>query len=174
MTKPTSLSRTNNRSDLIRRLPKLFGTARWFLRTAGFVLLGLFTWLQLRGVPFPDFLNQSNPSTVLKLTLVGFYFSFMIGMSIDISIQESVYVGAPGRSLISKSEYMHFGMLLLAAIGLLWLKDDVGYFAVGLSIFTVVVISQIRTIHRAVKPIIDYSRKVYNEENDNIGREQLR
>src|SRR5262249_41567617 len=75
-----------------RGLPNLFARARWFRRIASYVLIGLFSWLQLKNISIAPIVNNANARILLQFTLVLFYFSFVLGMDLDINLQESVYI----------------------------------------------------------------------------------
>jgi hypothetical protein len=160
------------RIETLRGPRRLFSAARWILRIVSYVLVGLFGWLQLKDISFPVIVNNVDAAILLQFTLVFFYLSFVLGMSFDISLQETVYIRDPKEGRLPSFAYVNAAALLVVAIVLLLTRKNVQYFAAALTVFSVVGIASIFSVQSVVKPLIRHSRAEYGD--NFIAQKQLR
>ena len=81
----------SGRSDIA----KLARYTRLAITIIGGVLALVFTWLQIRDIPFPVIFQSTKPEFIQRFTLVLYYLCWIAGSRFDVSIQEAVYVNDP-------------------------------------------------------------------------------
>ena len=94
-------------------------------------------------------------------------------MSLDINIQQAVYRADPNDGRLPRFAYVNVLILLGVAILLLAVRNNQKYFAVALTLFSVVGTYSIWSVQRVVGPIIENSRKYYAEKQDYLGSGKL-
>lgn len=164
---------TNDNLEVLRGVARLSGKARRIVKVVGYILAGLFAFIQFKGFPLGEALERSDPHNILQVTLVLMYFSWVYGLNFDIAVKEKVYVGDPRRGNLSLSAYSYISIFVGMAIILLFSRDNERYFAIALTAFSLISIILMIMVNRRTNPLITYSREVYSERKDMFGVEQV-
>jgi hypothetical protein len=135
-----------------------------------------FAWLSLRNVSWNEMAQAfSTPSVndfLWKGTIFVYFTSWLAGAYSDVNDQEDIYLLAPGGGRLPLLATL--GAITIAACGmtLIYVEGHLA-FAVVLTVFLVSYFLGWRIFVRALRPIIEGSRTLYNREADVIGAERL-
>lgn len=136
------------------------------------IIILLYGFLQWRDLPIVAILNNGDPSLVLQVTLFILFFSWVIGINIDVNMQSAVYIHTRDGRSISKSAMGVLMLHFISALLLLWARKSVQDFAIAITIFSFASIALMHVTHRTIRPIVDKSRGIYLRLGDNFGAEQ--
>ena len=148
---------------------KLAWTIRLFLWITSVILTIIFSWLKLEGIPFSVITNDIVASYILKISLIIYFFSWILGCNFDIYYQTLVYETVPNKGDIPKLGYFAiFGIVIL--FGLLCWIDSFKKFSLVLPCFWILdhlsLIYMIKKIvNPALKDSLDYNQKEHNYRN---------
>ena len=144
-----------------------------YISIAAAILGFFFTWLQFRDIPIAELVQKTNGQYVQRVLLVIYYFCWIAGTTFDIHMQKSVYLVDPHGKNKHFSSVLTVVILVVVAAALLATKDNPFWFSAALSMFFTVNIAAWIHIQQRVLPLIQSSRRKYNEYADFIGLEKL-
>lgn len=159
--------------DKIRGVALLFSRLRLTKSIISWALAAIYTWLQLRNLPYPEIINGSNPTIALQLALIVMYLCWVGGLTIDFTTEARVFATDPNRGKVPFSFYQNSFFLFAAAVVLLWARKNDELFTAALTIFSIVCLWTLLAGRRGLQDIIDDSKKTYEAHADWIGKEQL-
>ncbi len=139
---------------------------RMVIRSLGFLLFLVFSWLKLKGVPIGETVGSISGQIFLKLSLIIYYFSWVYGAINDTNDQELVLCKAPNQG-----NFPWQGLILCIIIalvfGLLCFVQSSKHFSVILGCFQVVtVLSWLYFTKKIMKPAINRSQEKYDSEGN--------
>lgn len=164
--KPTDLEK-------IQGVSQLFGRIQFVKNVISWILVGAYTWLQIRNLPYPEIINGTRPSIALQFSLIVMYLCWARGLTLDINTEALVFVSDPNRGKLPASFYVTSLVLFAAAVALLQARNNVKIFAAALTFFSIVCLWMLLAGRKRLRDIITDSREIYKAHADFIGEEQL-
>ena len=110
--------------DGIDHIEKSAWWATKFVNSVCAILALFFTRLQLKNYQIAQVIEYARPEFLLKLTMIGFYTSWLFGSTFDIKIQKAVYVKDPYRGKLGSIGFSLLILFSISAIVLLWASDN--------------------------------------------------
>ncbi len=154
-------------------IERLFYQAWLFTWIGGTVVGIVFTIIQLKNIPLPDWLNATKPEYVQAITLWIYYLCWIAGCPFDAYYQKWVYAAAPNKINVRLQSVLLVAFLILAAVIFIFVRHNEKYFSVTLGAFLLINIFGWIHIVGLVRPIITASRELYHRNQDFVGLEQL-
>ncbi len=148
-----------------------------FIVRAGFIVLPFFfAWLKLRNLSLTEIMqvteNASAADIVWKSALIIYFFAWVWGASLDIDLQELVYLEVPNKGHIPL-EGLGLALTIIALGAVLLWADTYLSFVSALAVFTVLDHVGWRYLVNFLRPAIEKSQRAYEKEHDYLGLEQL-
>ena len=124
--------------------------------------LGLaFAWIQIKHLPFPDFLADAAPGSVRRVLLAIYYACWVFGTNFDTRIQSKVYTTPPtGGKLVLESILIVIWLGVWAAL-MFWMSESDILFGGMITGFMLMNIAGWKHIVDKIKPAILASRRDY-------------
>jgi len=152
--------------DGIDHIEKLAWWATKFVNSVCAILALFFTWLQLKNYQIAQVIEYAKPEFLLKLTMIGFYTSWLFGSTFDIKIQKSVYVKDPYRGKLGSIGFSLLILFSISAIVLLWASDNEQNFFIALSAFMALNIVSYIYVFRRMHPAASESEQLFYKKKD--------
>lgn len=140
---------------------EFFRRVHGMMWAANFVLLAIYSWLQLKNLPYASIINNSNGGEILTITLWFMYLSWSVGLALDVNIQDGVYVAGPKSGNINKTGYLNLASLIIVAVVLIWARQSFVNFSLALTAFSLISLWGIRSVQSQVAPMIEDSKSAY-------------
>lgn len=155
------------------RAREFFRRVRLMMWVANFVILGIYSWLQLRNLPYASIINHSDGSGILTVALWLMYLSWSVGLALDVNIQDDVYVAGSKSGRIIRSGYLNLASLVVVAIVLIWARESFLYFSIALTAFSLTSLWGIKSVQSQISPLVQESKSAYAAEDNWFGHEQI-
>src|SRR5262249_6126687 len=110
---------------------------------------------------------------VQAITLWIFYLSWIAGTPFDAYYQKWVYAASPNKIEARFHSMLLVAFLILAAVIFILARHNEKVFSTALGVFLLINILGWMHILKLIKPIISQSRKIYEDDSDFVGLEQL-
>ena len=143
---------------------------RRIVRVVGFILPTLFIFLKFS---VPNFINNSSPSVVMQTATAVWYLSWVLGLGMDLSVQEKVYLVDPDEGRLPREIYLGCGTMLLFALVMMLFIDQPRYFVLCLTAFSMVSMLVFWLFANRASKIIETSYFEFKKQGDRIRIEQL-
>jgi hypothetical protein len=109
----------------------------FFVKVVSGILIVMFTWLQFRSYNITQLIEKAEPETFLRVIVVGFFFSWVLGPNFDIRIQKAAYTNDPDRGAITRTGLALLVIFSLSATLMLWATLNEKMFFVTLTGFII-------------------------------------
>jgi hypothetical protein len=154
-------------------ISRLAALAKWFIRGVTALIALVFAGLTLKDIPFAAF-SDANPQYFQAFLLTAYIWCWAAGTTLDTNLQSSAYLVDPQRGRLRWGSLAAVASLAAISLAMLFVRTNALYFSLALLLFTSIDLATWFYLRLSLlPPIIEASRKKYNEQQDYYGLIQL-